>query len=72
MVWPIIEVTSSDECYHKIRRERYVSLRKRGWISCEEIEETVCGHPAATGAPCMYWSCPIAVYEAVDKEEAQP
>ena len=51
-IWPINEQWYSSTCRHKRRDE----------------DGTTCGHPAATGAPCIYCMCPIAVHEPVIKE----
>ena len=68
LVWPICVTMDSDRCRHKLRETETYTIRREGKKLFGAREKVSCGHPAAAGAPCAYWSCPIAVYEPVVKD----
>ena len=61
-IWPIR--ASSVGCSHRVITAKYYICKG---VAGAGVNIT-CGHPAATGAPCMWCMCPISIYEPVIKE----
>jgi hypothetical protein len=67
VVWPIIGAKDSFVCPHRVVTNNHFVRTGKMVRFCGEETSVTCGHPAATGAPCAYWCCPIA--QPVEKEE---